>query len=109
MNPSSSRSSRTGDGRHVTDALGAVPAVALLGGAALHLLGHVAVRLRVMGTLNRQRLLTAVVLLALLPVGSRVPALAATAIVAGAMCGVVGYEAWRFADVRDRVRHRPRA
>jgi low temperature requirement protein LtrA len=94
---------------HVTDALGTIPAVALLGGAALYLLAHVGFRLRVMGTLNRQRLLTAIVLLALLPVGSRVPALAATAIVAAAMCGVVGYEAWHYAELRDRVRHQSRS
>jgi low temperature requirement protein LtrA len=90
---------------HVSDPLGAVPAVALLGGAALYLLAHVAFRLRVMHTLNRQRLVVALALVALLPLGSRMPALAAAAIVAVALCGLVAYEAWRFADVRDRVRH----
>jgi low temperature requirement protein LtrA len=90
---------------HVTDGLGAIPAVALLGGTALYLLAHVAFRLRVMRTLNRQRLVVGVALLVLLPVGSRVPAVAAVAIVAVLTCGLVAYEAWRFADVRDRVRH----
>ena len=90
---------------HVTDPLGAIPAAALLGGVALYLLAHVAFRWRVMHTLNRQRLVVAAVLLALLPVGSRVPALAALAIVVALTCGLVAYETWRFADLRDRVRH----
>jgi low temperature requirement protein LtrA len=93
----------------VTDELGTVPATALLGGAALYLLAHVAFRLRVVGTLSRQRLVVAVLLVALLPVGSRVPAVAATALVAALTWGLVAYEAWRFADVRDRVRHGERA
>ena len=49
--------------------LGTVAAAALLGGAALYLLGHIAFRLRNVGTLNRQRLVAAAVIVALIPVG----------------------------------------
>ena len=52
-----------------------MPADALLGGAALYLLAHVAFRLRNMHTLSVRRLVCALVLLALLPVGVSVPAL----------------------------------
>jgi low temperature requirement protein LtrA len=40
---------------HVGDPLHTIPAVALCGGVALYLLGHIGFRLRNMGTLNRQR------------------------------------------------------
>lgn len=89
----------------VDDPLAFVPALALLGGAALYLLGHVAFRLRNMGTLNRRRLLCALVLLALLPAGVRLPALATLAILAALLAALILYEALRYADVRDRVRH----
>jgi low temperature requirement protein LtrA len=90
---------------HLTDTLGTIPSVALLGGAALYLLAHVAFRLRVVRTLGRPRLLAAVVLLVLVPIGSRVAALVAATIVAGVLCALVAYESRRYADVRERVRH----
>ena len=54
---------------HVDDPLTLVPAVALLGGAAMYLLAHVAFRLRNMHTLSGRRLVCALVLLALIPLG----------------------------------------
>jgi low temperature requirement protein LtrA len=90
---------------HVGDPLHLVPAAALLGGAALYVLGHVAFRLRNVRTLNRQRLLVAVVLLALVPAGAALPSLATLAILAGLLAGLIAYEALRFADARERVRH----
>jgi low temperature requirement protein LtrA len=89
-----------------TDApLDTVPAVALSGGAALYLLGHVAIRLRNLGTLNRQRLFTALVLLALIPFVTSVDAAVAVVVVALVHVALIAYEALRFADARDRVRH----
>jgi low temperature requirement protein LtrA len=82
-----------------------LPAVALLGGAAMYLLAHVAFRLRNMHSLNRRRLLCAVVLLALLPAGAALPALATLAILAALLVALISYEALRYAEVRDRVRH----
>ena len=81
-----------------------VPAAALCGGPALYLLGHIGFRLRNVGTLNRQRLATAVLLLALISVATHVDALVALAGVAVAMCGLIAYEATRFAEARARVR-----
>ena len=42
---------------------------------------------------------------ALIPVAHEVDALVALAIVAVACCGLIAYEAIRFRDARDRVRH----
>jgi low temperature requirement protein LtrA len=84
-----------------------VPAAALLGGAALYLLAHVAFRLRNMHTLSRRRLVCASVLLALVPVtvALGVSSLATLAILAAVLTLLIVYEALRFADARDRVRH----
>jgi low temperature requirement protein LtrA len=89
----------------VGDPLDAVPATALLGGAAVYLLAHVSFRLRNLHTLNKQRLACAVLLLALIPAAVELPALATLAILAGVLTALIGYEALRFAEARDRVRH----
>jgi low temperature requirement protein LtrA len=80
------------------------PDVALFGGVALYYLGHVAFRLRIVGTVNRQRTLAAVVCLALIPVGMEVDALVALALAAAVAAAVIAYESIRFADTRHRVR-----
>jgi low temperature requirement protein LtrA len=90
---------------HVDDPLPFVAAAALLGGGALYLLAHVAFRLRNMRTLNLRRLVCAIVLLALLPAGTTLPALATLAMLAALLVALIAYEALRYADVRDRVRH----
>ncbi len=84
-----------------------VAASALLGGAAMYMLAHVAFRYRNMHRLSGRRLVCAVVLLALLPAGASLPALATLAILAAVLVALIAYEAWRYADVRDRIRHQP--
>ena len=91
---------------HVDEPLELVPAVSMLGGAALYLLAHVAFRLRNVHTLNRQRLATAALLLVLVPAALELPSLATLAILAGILVALISYEAIRFAEARDRVRHR---
>jgi low temperature requirement protein LtrA len=89
---------------HVEDPLKLVPAVALLGGAALYLLAHVAFRWRNIHTLNRQRLAMAVVLVALVPLAVEIPALATLAGLAALLAGLVAYERVRFREARNRLR-----
>jgi low temperature requirement protein LtrA len=89
----------------VDEPLATVPAFALCGGAALYFLGHVAIRLRILGTLNRQRLFCAAILLALIPFATSVDALAAAIVVAVVHVLLIAYEALHFRDARDRVRH----
>ena len=79
------------------------PAFALLGGLAIYLLGHVAVRLRNIHTLNRQRLVFAAIFLALIPLGVEISALAILAVVNVLIWGLIGYETTRYGK-RARVR-----
>ena len=90
---------------HVGDPLKVVPAIALLGGAAIYLLAHVAFRWRNVHRFSWQRVVCAVVLVALLPVAVEVPALLIVTIVSVLLAAVIAYETWRFADLRDRLRH----
>jgi low temperature requirement protein LtrA len=90
---------------HVDDPLKLVPAAALLGGAAMYLLAHVAFRLRNMHTLSRQRLLCSFVLLALLPAGTALPAIATLGILAALLVALIAYETLRYAEAREHVRH----
>jgi low temperature requirement protein LtrA len=89
---------------HVDAPLADVPAAALCGGAALYLLALVAFRLRNIGSLNRQRLVAAVVLLALVPVATTVDALVAVALVAAVLATLTAFEALRFREARARIR-----
>lgn len=88
------------------DALTGVPLLALYVGVAVHLLGHVAFRRRNLGNWNPHRSAVAGLLLVLIPVAWRLPALAQLGIVTALLAGLVGYEAWRFRVARDQVRHR---
>ena len=90
---------------HVDEPLPTVPAAALVGGLALYLLAHVAFRERNVRTLSVRRLVTAVVLVALLPVAVELPALATLALVTAVMCALIAYETIRYAEPRDRIRH----
>jgi low temperature requirement protein LtrA len=98
-----------GTEHQLTDPLTGVPLVALYAGVSIHLLGHVGFRKRNVGTWNPHRTVVAVLLLVLIPVAWRVPALAALAIVAGLLSALAGYELIRFRAARDKVRkHAPR-
>ena len=90
---------------HVGDPLHAMPATALLGGAAIYLLAHVAFRLRNVHTLNTPRLITAVVVVALIPVALAVPALVTVSALAAILVVLIAFETIRFAEARDRIRH----
>ena len=91
--------------RHVGSELDTVPAVALCGGAALYLLGHIAFLYRTTRRLFRRRTIGAVALLALIPVAIVVPALVALALVSAVCSAVAAYEVLRYRESRLRVRH----
>ena len=86
-------------------ALDTVPAVALCGGAALYLLGHIAFLFRTTGRIFRRRTAAALVLLALVPAAVAVPALAALALVSAVCALAVAWEVLRYREDRVRVRH----
>jgi low temperature requirement protein LtrA len=89
---------------HAHDSLDWAPAAALCGGVALYLVAHILFRLRNVGTLNRQRLLAAVVLACMVALASTVSALVLLALVAATTTLLVTYEAVRFREARHRVR-----
>jgi len=90
---------------HVGDPLDTVPAFALLGGTALYLLAHVAFRLRNIHTLNKQRLVCAIALLALWPLAVEMASLAMLAILAAVLVALIAYEVLRFGELRARLRN----
>jgi low temperature requirement protein LtrA len=89
----------------VGEPLKLVPAVALCGGVAMYLVAHVLFRLRNVHTFNRHRSIVSVLLLALIPAAVELPALATLGLVAALCVALIAYEAIRFAEARDRVRH----
>ena len=90
---------------HVGDPLETVPAVAMLGGAGLYLLAHVAFRWRNVHRFSLQRVVTTVALAAFLPVALAILALATLAVLAAALSVLIAYETVHFAELRDRLRH----
>jgi len=89
----------------VDDPLKTVPAFALLGGLALYLLGHVAFRYRHVHTINRQRLLLAIALFALVPLAREVSPLAVLAILDLLLAAMIVYETISYGENRQEVRH----
>jgi low temperature requirement protein LtrA len=88
----------------VHEPLKLIPAVALCGGVALYLLGHVAFRLRNVGTLNHRRLIVALVCLALIPLATEVDALVSMVVITAVCAGLILYELIRHREARERVR-----
>ena len=82
-----------------------VPAVALCGGVALYLLGHIAFLFRTTNYIFRRRTIGAAMLLALIPAALAIPALATLAIVSSIRSLVVAYEVVRHRADRMRIRH----
>jgi low temperature requirement protein LtrA len=90
---------------HVGDTLDTVPAVALCGGGALYLLGHVVFLYRATRHVFRRRTLGALVLLGVVPAALTLPALAALGLVSAVCSLVVAYEALRYRTSRLQIRH----
>lgn len=90
---------------HVDEPLHTVPAFALLGGTAVYLLAHVALRLRNARTVNWQRLVLAVVLLAGCPFADEVDSVAALAVVVVLIWTMLAYELSTYDERRYQLRH----
>ena len=89
---------------HVDEPLEIVPAIGLCGGLALYMAAHVALRLRTSGGWGHGRPTATVVLLALIPVATMVPALVALALVAAVCATLIAYEAIRYRYARSWIR-----
>jgi low temperature requirement protein LtrA len=89
-----------------TRSLATVPALGMVGGIALYLLAHVALRLRLGSGLGRGRPIAAVVLLGIFPVVRAVSALAALSLVAVVCVSLIAYEFLRHREERAWIRGR---
>ena len=95
-------------GRSTTpqDSLAAIPSLGLSGGVALYLLAHIAFRLRIGGGFGRGRPVATVLLLALIPAATMIPALLALGLVAAVCVGLIVYEVFRHRQARAWIRSR---
>jgi low temperature requirement protein LtrA len=89
----------------LSDPLETVPLATLYGGVALFLLAHSAFKWRALRLVGGRRIAAAAALLAAIPLLSDAPALVSLAVLAVAMSVLVGSEAVRYAEERERVRH----
>ncbi len=94
---------------HVDEPLGAEVGFALLGGVAIYLLAHVALRLRGAHTLNVQRLVLGIVFLAAVPLSTVVDALGTLAAANVLLWLMIMYETRRYGESRYPLRHGVRA
>ena len=92
-------------GHDWTDPLETGPLVAMYCGVALYLLALVAFHHRVAHTIKWLRVTTALVVLALAPVASGLPALGSLAVVTAVVVAMIAIESVRFAEARERIRH----
>ncbi len=89
---------------HVDEPLGTIPAIGLCGGLALYMAAHVALRLRIGGGWGHGRPVAAAALIALIPVATMVPALAALTLAAAVCATLIAYEAIRYRHARTWIR-----
>ncbi|MBJ7471576.1 MAG: low temperature requirement protein A [Solirubrobacteraceae bacterium] len=89
---------------HVDHHLELVPATALFGGFAVYLLAHVAFRWRNVHRFSTQRLVVAILSVALIPLALEITALASLAILLAVAASLITYETIRFREVRGRLR-----
>jgi low temperature requirement protein LtrA len=90
---------------HPSEELPRAELLAVVGGPALYLLGHVLFRLRMAGSIAWRRLAGAVACLLVGVVGFALPALAVAALLVAVLAGVIGAE--QLAVARRRARGEP--
>ncbi len=88
-----------------SEPLSVIPAVTLFGGVSIYLIGHVAFRWRNLHTLNVQRLVVAILLAALIPVGTIVSSYISLAIITAMTAALATYEAVKYSSRRHEIRH----
>jgi low temperature requirement protein LtrA len=93
------------DGHTLRDPLDPIAAAAMYGGVALFLLAHVAFAYRAERVFKVQRVVVALIAVALIPVAARLPALGALALLTAIMVLLIAGESIRFSEARERIRH----
>ncbi len=96
-----------GDASHHTlrDPLYGIPLFALYGGVVLYLIALVGFKHYATREISWQRLATAAVLLALIPVACALPALASLSLLCAILAALIAWEVTRYASPREQIRH----
>ncbi len=92
-------------GHTLSDALHGIPLYALYGGPVVYLLALVGFRHYATGVVLWPRMLTAVILIALIPVASHLPAMASLGVLCGVLAVLIVWEVVRYAQPREEIRH----
>jgi low temperature requirement protein LtrA len=93
------------DDHVLTDPLKGVPLAALFGGVALYLLALAAFKRSVAGSVTLERVVAAVLLLAIAPLMPLVPALVSLTVLTAVLVSLAAWETHRFREVRHHIRH----
>ena len=93
------------DDHTLADPIYGIPLGALYGGAALYLLAHVGFKYLMTRILNAERIVVVVLLIALVPVVAHLPALVTLIVLALVLVALIGFETFRYAELRHQVRH----
>ncbi|MGE3285184.1 MAG: low temperature requirement protein A [Pseudonocardia sp.] len=93
------------DGHELTDPLYGVSLVALYGGTALYLAGHIGFKWYLTRQVSVARVVTVALLILLIPVAWFLPAMASLALLAVLLCAMIAVETHRFREVRHAIRH----
>lgn len=88
-----------------TEPFGGISSMALFGGMAVYLFGHLAFRLRNVRSLNVPRTVVAITLLVAIPLGTAIAAYASLAILTAICVLLVAYEVVRYRKPRNAIRH----
>ncbi|WP_029904140.1 low temperature requirement protein A [Nocardia brasiliensis] len=96
-----------GDASHHTlsDALYGIPLFALYGGVVLYLIALIGAKHYATGAISVPRVVTVVLLLALIPLAAALPALISLSILCAVLAVLTLFETVRFAQPRDQIRH----
>ncbi len=89
----------------LSEVLPTLPLAAMFVGVALFVFGNVAFKFRSIRRMSLHRVVVGVLLLVLIPVAGGMPALAALGLLAAVMVGLIAFEALRFAEIREQIRH----
>ncbi|MGW6621992.1 low temperature requirement protein A [Nocardia sp. NPDC055002] len=92
------------DYHRLTDPLVGWPLIALLGGTALYLLALVAFKAYAAGSIEKSRVVTALVLIASVPLVEHIPSLATLGALASCLLTMISYETVRHNQRRRRLR-----
>ncbi|KZM68609.1 low temperature requirement protein A [Nocardia terpenica] len=93
------------EGHSLHDELHGIPLFALYGGVVLYLVALVGFRHYATGVILWPRLLTALVLVALVPLASILPAMAALGLLCAALTALIVWEMVRYSEGREHYRH----